>query len=122
MGIVPISSLRDGNIPKGEPVKKPFQDRIIARSTREFYREGRRTPGYSLFDWLHGYFYGRWPYFYIGIGTQEHPLSKALAPLISLFSKILLRHASRNGGDRSSAIRQTPAGLLPIPIMAKSCL
>ncbi len=46
-------------------------------STRAFMREARRTPGYSLLDWLHGYIYARWPYLYIGIGTGEHPLPGA---------------------------------------------
>jgi hypothetical protein len=27
-------------------------------STRAFIAEARRTPGYSFFDWLHGYVYG----------------------------------------------------------------
>jgi ferredoxin len=50
-------------------------------STRAFLQEARRTPGYSLFDWLHGYIYVRWPYLYIGIGTGEHPLARVLEPL-----------------------------------------
>jgi ferredoxin len=74
-------------------MKPSLLDRLVAPSTREFFREGRRLPGYSLFDWLHGYFYGRWPYFYIGVGTGEHRLSKALAPLVGLFSKILLQNS-----------------------------
>ena len=49
---------------------------LLRPSTRAFAREARRTPGYSLFDWLHGYVYGRWPYLYIGIGTGEHPLAR----------------------------------------------
>jgi ferredoxin len=47
-------------------------------STRAFIREARRTQGYSVLDWLHGYVYGRWPYLYIAIGTGEHPLTKVL--------------------------------------------
>ncbi|UCC86835.1 MAG: hypothetical protein JSV81_18570, partial [Anaerolineales bacterium] len=54
---------------------------LLRPSTRTFFREGRRTPGYSLFDWLHGYVYGRWPYLYISIGTGEHPLSRVVGPL-----------------------------------------
>jgi len=46
-------------------------------STRAFTREARRTQGYGLFDWLHGYVYARWPYLYISIGTGEHPLARA---------------------------------------------
>jgi ferredoxin len=52
----------------------------IRPSTRSFLREARRTPGYSLFDLLHGYVYARWPYLYIGIGVGEHPLSKKWLP------------------------------------------
>lgn len=50
-------------------------------STWAFIREARRTPGFSLFDWLHGYVYMRWPYLYIGLGTGEHPLTRWLALL-----------------------------------------
>jgi ferredoxin len=53
---------------------------LIRPSTRAFVQEARRTPGYSLFDWLHGYVYGRWPYLYIGIGTGEHPLARIFGP------------------------------------------
>jgi ferredoxin len=52
------------------------------------WREGRHMPGYSLFDWLHGYVYGRWPYLYIGVGTGGHPLTRLLAPLWSLVSAL----------------------------------
>ena len=50
----------------------------VCPSTQALFEEGQRTPGYSLFDFLHGYFYGRWPYLYIGVGTGEHPLSKVI--------------------------------------------
>ncbi len=61
----------------------------IRPSTRAFTREARRTPGYSLFDWLHGYVYARWPYLYIGIGTGEHPLARIFGPPVRLMSKLL---------------------------------
>ena len=51
-------------------------------STVEFARQARRTPGFSFFDWVHAYVYSRWPYLYIGIGTGEHPLARALGPLV----------------------------------------
>ncbi|MFQ6101230.1 MAG: 4Fe-4S binding protein [Anaerolineae bacterium] len=51
-------------------------------STKAFREEARRTPGYSLFDWLHGYVYARWPYLYIGIGTGGHWLACILGPLV----------------------------------------
>jgi ferredoxin len=52
-------------------------------STRTFYRAGRQVPGYSLFDFIHGYVYGRWPYLYIGIGTGEHRLSGLVRGIIA---------------------------------------
>lgn len=60
---------------------------FIKPSTREFITEARKVPGYSFFDLLHGYVYGRWPYLYIGIGTGQHPLAKWLALLGRLVKK-----------------------------------
>jgi Pyruvate/2-oxoacid:ferredoxin oxidoreductase delta subunit len=34
-------------------------------------------------DFLHGYVYARWPYFYIGVGTGEHRFARLIAPLAS---------------------------------------
>ncbi len=56
-------------------------------STRAFAREARRTQGYGLFDWLHGYIYARWPYLYISIGTGEHPLVRRFGPLVRLLGR-----------------------------------
>jgi Pyruvate/2-oxoacid:ferredoxin oxidoreductase delta subunit len=61
---------------------------LIRPSTRAFIREARRRPGYSLFDWLHGYIYARWPYLYIGIGTGEHPLAHIFGPLVRLLGRL----------------------------------
>jgi ferredoxin len=55
--------------------RKSWSD-LVRPSTRAFAREARRTPGYSLFDWLHGYVYARWPYLYIGVGIGEHWLAR----------------------------------------------
>ena len=77
-------------------LRNPF----VTSSTREFIKEARRTPGYSFFDFLHGYVYGRWTYLYIGIGVGEHPLSKWLAPLFGWFNK-LVGKKKRNESDGS---------------------
>jgi Pyruvate/2-oxoacid:ferredoxin oxidoreductase delta subunit len=66
-------------------------------STRAFFREGRRTPGYSFLDWLHGYVYGRWPYLYIGVGTGEHRLARFLAPLGEKLLRLLMHRPAGNG-------------------------
>lgn len=58
----------------------------IKPSTQALWRSGRSVEGYGLIDFLHGYFYGRWPYLYIGVGVGEHWLAKAIGPLLRLFS------------------------------------
>jgi ferredoxin len=63
---------------------------LLKPSTKAFMKEARRTPGYSLFDWLHGYFYARWPYLYIGIGTGEHPLARVFGPLVRGLARLFL--------------------------------
>ncbi len=70
----------------------------VRPSTRAFAREARRAPGYSLFDWLHGYVYARWPYLYIGIATGEHPLARIIRPPVRLVGRLLLPR-SDNGRD-----------------------
>jgi ferredoxin len=60
----------------------------IKPSTAAFVREARRTPGFSLFDWMHAYVYGRWPYLYIGIGTGEHALARILGPLARWLARL----------------------------------
>jgi Pyruvate/2-oxoacid:ferredoxin oxidoreductase delta subunit len=76
------------------PLKKI---RLWKDSTRAFYIEARRTPGFSLFDFLHGYVYLRWPYLYIGIGTGEHRFSKWIRPLVNIIGKLFI---SANGDQR----------------------
>ena len=63
----------------------------IRRSTRAFWREGRRTSGYSLTDFVHGYVYGRWPYGYIGLATGERKPPRLLAPLVRAAARLFLR-------------------------------
>ncbi|MBT8346814.1 MAG: 4Fe-4S binding protein [Desulfofustis sp.] len=54
---------------------------FIKPSTRRFFKESKKLGRYGFIDWLHGYVYGRWAYFYIGIGTGEHTLVKRFRPL-----------------------------------------
>lgn len=69
---------------------------LFRASTRAYAREARRTPGYSLFDFVHGYVYTRWPYLYIGIGTREHPLGRLLSLLTRALSRV---SPPRSNGD-----------------------
>ena len=61
----------------------------IKPSTQAFFREADQLPDYSRFDRLHAYIYGRWIYFYIGLGRNNHPLVRALTPLFKGFGKLL---------------------------------
>ena len=79
------------------PMKDKSRSGLIRPSTRAFIQEARRTPGFSLFDWLHGYVYARWPYLYIGIGTGEHPLSRVLGPPVRLLGRLIPKRS--DGGD-----------------------
>lgn len=85
---------------------KPF----IASSTREFIREARRIPGYSFFDFLHGYVYGRWTYLYIAIGTGQHPLAKRLAPLFNWYKKLTAGNKTDGSPDSKNGFADTYHG------------
>jgi Pyruvate/2-oxoacid:ferredoxin oxidoreductase delta subunit len=69
-------------------MKQNSRHSLVKSSTLEFFRTGRNTPGYNLYDWLHGYVYGRWPYLYIGLGTGEHRLAKTFNRLRNTVSRL----------------------------------
>ena len=68
-------------------MKIPF----IKPSTRSFWDEARKLSGYSKLDFLHGYIYGRWPYFYIGVGKGKHPAVRWFAPLGKVVDKLITK-------------------------------
>ncbi len=89
-------------------MKLPTWPLLPRPSTRAFIRETRKVPGYTFFDWLHGYLYARWPYLYIGIGTGEHPLARKAAPIIAWVQRVIVARVrpipptpfpAREGGD-----------------------
>ncbi len=67
----------------------------VRRSTRAFVREARRTPGYGLGGLLHGYVYGRWPYFYIRAAARPANLPRALRLVSTWGSRLVARRAWR---------------------------
>ncbi|HSL44742.1 MAG TPA: 4Fe-4S binding protein [Anaerolineales bacterium] len=87
-----------------------FKNWFIKPSTQEFVKEGRKIPGYSFFDLLHGYIYARWPYLYIGIGTGEHPLAKWLAPLGSRANKLITKKKQGEAADSPIGFADTYHG------------
>jgi ferredoxin len=92
---------------------------LIPPSVRAFTREARRTPGFSLLDWLHGYMYARWPYLYIGIGTGGHPLARALGPLVRAVSSLLPSRRGDEGGRRPNALAEGYHGKVVRPEAAR---
>ncbi|MCC6147952.1 MAG: 4Fe-4S binding protein [Anaerolineaceae bacterium] len=60
----------------------------IKRSTRDFLKVANQIPGFPLLEKLHGYFYMRFPYLYIGIGTGEHRISPIFNFFVRLFSRL----------------------------------
>jgi ferredoxin len=69
----------------------------VRPSTRAFVQEARHTPGFSLFDLLHGYVYARWPYLYIGVGTGEHWLSRIVRPIAGLLGRFFPPQTDKDG-------------------------
>lgn len=73
---------------------------LISQSTRDLYRAARQTKDVSFTDFLHGYFYGRWPFFYIGYAKGDHPLAKKIAPITAFFSRVF--PSKQTGSDQHS--------------------
>lgn len=71
---------------------------LIKTSTREFLREFRTASDQSWFNIFHGYVYGRWPFFYIGVATGEHPLARWIGPA----SEKMLRFFNVRSGNSAA--------------------
>lgn len=69
---------------------------MVRRGTKALWQEGRRTPGYGVRDFLHGYVYARWPYFYIGVATGERRPPRWLRPAVGLLAKLLVSSSRRD--------------------------
>jgi ferredoxin len=71
----------------------------MKQSTKAFREKGKQIPGYSWFDFIHGYIYGRWPYFYIG--TAINP-PRILKPLVKAANWLIRHRESRRHKGYSS--------------------
>jgi ferredoxin len=76
----------------------------LKSSTRAFWKKGRQIPGFSLFDFIHGYIYGRWPYFYIGMALDPPRLLRPLAFFAGwlIRRREVRRHTDGNGHEPAS--------------------
>ncbi|MEJ2134615.1 MAG: 4Fe-4S binding protein [Desulfofustis sp.] len=78
---------------------------LVKPSTRRFFKESQKLGRYRCIDWLHGYVYGRWAYFYIGIGTGEHPLVKRFKPAArAIFRLFRLLTGTGKKGDSAAGV------------------
>jgi ferredoxin len=77
--------------------------KFIQSSTRAFFQEADQISDYTLFERLHGYVYGRWPYLYIQIGKGDHPLAKTLSPLWRTIGKFWPKSAPPENGSGTFA-------------------
>jgi len=90
-------------------------------STRAFTREAQRTPGFTRFDWLHGYVYARWPYLYIGTALGENRLAKVVHPLVGAWSRLFPAKADDGGSAASTGFADTYHGKV-VPLEAATRL
>ena len=87
-------------------MKLKFRPRLFRPSTLSFTQEALHMRGYSFFDWLHGYVYGRWSYLYIGIGTGELPRNRVLRGLVRKVKRLF---SSKAAANPSTELRETPS-------------
>jgi Pyruvate/2-oxoacid:ferredoxin oxidoreductase delta subunit len=76
---------------------RPYDERGVSNegessrrggATWRFLMQARTTPGYGIWDFIHGYVYLRWPYLYIRVGVGEHPLAKLYLRITGLLGKL----------------------------------
>ena len=71
---------------------------FICPSTKKYFQEWRTSSNSnSLWDFIHGYIYGRWPYTYISVAKGRHPLTKLLGPLFRIVSSLFPKTKADNG-------------------------
>jgi Na+-translocating ferredoxin:NAD+ oxidoreductase RNF subunit RnfB len=77
-----------------------MNDGLICPSTRAFFEEGHRTPGFTLFDFLHGYIYSRWSYLYISIINGEHRLVRLIGSILGVFGRLFPSNTNQDNNKR----------------------
>jgi ferredoxin len=91
----------------------------VKPSTKVFFQEAHKTPGFSFLDGLHGYIYARFLYTYIGIGTGQHWVNKIITPVASIISRIQSlfqkHHQEHSSGKPGITVADTYHGkVLPL--------
>jgi ferredoxin len=81
---------------------------IMKNPVKAFREQARKIPGFSFFDFLHGYVYLRWPFLYISVGTREHKLAKWIIPIVNVIGKLFVKSAP--GEDEKPTAAETYHG------------
>lgn len=79
---------------------------LLKPSARRFFDEADKL-NFTTGSKLHGYFYLRWPYFYISMATGEHPLARGLMRVSRLLDRLM---PSRVEARRKARRAQRAAG------------
>jgi ferredoxin len=90
---------------------------LIHPSTRAFYNEARKSRGFSFFNFIHGYIYARWVYFYIAMGTGQHPLARRLEPAMGWIGNLITQNAPADGSIPMIKMEDTYHGKV-VPLQA----
>lgn len=86
---------------------------LICPSTRAFLEEGRRTPGFTLFGFVHGYVYSRWPYMYISVLNGEHRLVQMIRPILGVLGRLFPSNTHQD--NHKHGLEQTYHGKVLTP-------
>jgi Pyruvate/2-oxoacid:ferredoxin oxidoreductase delta subunit len=89
------------------PTQSKQRKGLVSDSTRSFIKEGLKQENYSLGDFLHGYFYARWPYLYIGVSKGDHPLADKILPVIQFFTRLFNGRQPKNTNGTSTPVKKT---------------
>jgi len=87
---------------------------LIKKSTSEFYQAGKITEDYSLYDYLHGYLYLRWPYLYISVAIGEHKLARLLQPVFLFLTAILTPFSKNDPGNGEAFANSYHGKVVPV--------
>lgn len=87
-------------------------EQFASASTVRLYREFRKKEDFSFAEFLHGYVYLRFPYFYVGVGKGHHPLARYLAdPLCWIAERLgLWKEGDLHGPKGSGGFADTYHG------------
>lgn len=97
---MPDRTHNDAPLPASPKAARWTHDSQQRPSWKTFWSEGRQVPGYSLFDFLHGYVYARWTYLYIGLGTGGRALPGWLRAVVAGVARL----APRTTLDRETGL------------------